>query len=576
MTVRLFPALLCLLISGSLAAQPRILSVTPSADTLGRWEKLELDIALSSEFDNPFDPEQVDLAAEFTAPSGKVWLINGFFDPVKWDTFWRVRFCPDEAGRWRVRVSVTDRTGTATGGILEFHVIPSDSHGMIGIAPNRRYLCYSDSTPFYGVGLWYNDNDIWWGKEGELISESGLDRLRDNGANFIAMFHRPLESLAVGPGRYDPYLAARLDTIFAWCEDRDIKIAWNLWFHSFLSQTVWGGWDAIWSTHSYSRVTDAPAFYSDSTAWAYQEKLYRYMIARWGASTSLMSWFVIDEMDGTEGWAKGDTLAAQAWCLKVHDYFKANDPWNRPTTGTKCGHIGSWFPGGYEIFDMAAREIYEGQGWPKPSPEDVAAGRADPLRASYLNYAGEVRKLWEGYQKPALIGESGWDHTYYEPYTPGYLATYHNVLWSCLASGLAATPFWWEYFDFINEPVVSSRMKFFSRFVGEIDFAVGNWNPTAVSSERGADCWAMASEDQIFGWVVDPKRSVGGEIVSLRGLPDGDYELRLYHTWTGVFEQPIDLSCRGGKLSFDLPLTRAREGRKAATGHDMAFILRRR
>ncbi|HLA41515.1 MAG TPA: hypothetical protein VJ417_16050, partial [Candidatus Glassbacteria bacterium] len=401
----------------------------------------------------------------------------------------------------------------------------------------------------YGVGLWYNDNDIWWGGDSELISESGLDRLKENGANSITLFWRPLESLSAGPGRYDPKLSDRLDEIFGWCEARGIHIAWNLWFHSFLSQTVWSGWDSIWDTHAYSKITRALDFYADSTAWAYQKKLYRYIIARWGYSTSLYLWFVIDEIDGTEGWGKGDTLAAQNWGRNVRDFFRANDPWQRPTTGTKCGHVDRYWPGGCEIFDVAAREIYESQGWPMPDPTQLDNGKADPLKCSYNNYAGEIRKMWGSYAKPLIIGESGWNSTFYKPGTPGYLATYHNALWVSLASGLAATPFWWEYFDFINEQVVTSQMKYFARFVSDIDLAGRHWLPAKVQADGGADAFGMQSGDQAFGWVVNPDKSLYRASISISGLADGKYEVRIYNPWNGEYIEPQKMTCSGGRLT---------------------------
>jgi len=57
------------------------------------------------------------------------------------------------------------------------------------------------------------------------------------------------------------------------------------------------------------------------------------------------------------------------------------------------------------------------------------------LTYSYNNYAGQIRKIWEGYGKPVIIGETGWDHTYFEPGMPGYIAMHHNVLWVTLATG---------------------------------------------------------------------------------------------------------------------------------------------
>ncbi len=110
---------------------------------------------------------------------------------------------------------------------------------------------------------------------------------------------------------------------------------------------------------------------------------------------------------------------------------------------------------GYEIFDLAAREIYEAQGFPiindgKIDPEDE-----NPLRSNYINYIAEITKLWNGFEKPAIIGETGWDHTFYEPSMPGYLAMYHNDIWASLANGLSMTLFWWSYSDMLNDNMVT-------------------------------------------------------------------------------------------------------------------------
>jgi hypothetical protein len=100
-------------------------------------------------------------------------------------------------------------------------------------------------------------------------------------------------------------------------------------------------------------------------------------------------------------------------------FFNEHDPYNRPTTGTQSGGIGQWWPGGYEIFDIAAREIYEAQGHPMPKSGKLGPQDQNPIQTSYQNYAIQIQNLWNGFNKPALIGECGWDHTYYEPGMPG-------------------------------------------------------------------------------------------------------------------------------------------------------------
>ena len=59
----------------AMAKPPSILSVRAESRQVGLYEKFELRIDLDATFTNPFDPEQIDLMAEFTAPSGKKYEI---------------------------------------------------------------------------------------------------------------------------------------------------------------------------------------------------------------------------------------------------------------------------------------------------------------------------------------------------------------------------------------------------------------------------------------------------------------------------------------------------------------------
>jgi hypothetical protein len=195
------------------------------------------------------------------------------------------------------------------------------------------------------------------------------------------------------------------------------------------------------------------------------EKLLRYMVARWSYSRSLFLWFVVDEINGTEGW-NSTSEAAEQWCQRVHNWLKANDPYERPTTGTQSGGIKQWWPGGYRIFDIAAREIYETAGHPMPSGGKTDPIGANPLRFSYLNFARQTQELWNRFPKPVMIGECGWDKTYYEPGTPGYLAMYHNALWVALANGLSMTPLWWMNGPYLRDSIPTRTMLYFANLFG--------------------------------------------------------------------------------------------------------------
>ena len=569
----------------SLAAGPRILEVRPARPVVSairipdaprpelppvevpRYEKFELRIDLRAAYDNPFDPDQLDLWAEFTAPSGKVWRIWGFYNPTGWDALWMVRFSPVETGAWKYVVRLRDREGQTESDPGEFFCRESRHDGFVRIAPNQRYLQYSNGRSYYPVGMWYNDSYEEF--QGGRISEAGLDDLKIHGANFISFFHTPLETMGSGLGRYDQNRAGRLDELFEWCERRGLHISWNVWFHSYISEAVWGGGNARYRNNPYRLVAEARDWFASEESWTYQQKLHRYIVARWGYSRALFLWFLIDEINGTEGFRDREPTANE-WARKIHDWFQANDPYGRPTTGTQSGGIKQWWPEGYQIFDIAAREIYEAQGHPMPAGGKPNRVSEDPVRFSYLNYAKQTQDLWNGFAKPAIVGETGYDHTYYEPSMPEYMALYHNALWAGLANGLCATPFWWAYGYFINDGVVTNTMLHFARFVERIDFAGGTWSPVRVSVSNG-DGWAMQGDPETFGWVANPLGGVAYETFTVEGLADGEYDVHLYRTWRGVYLEPQRARASGGKLTVTVPELKTARGHAYHAGNDVAF-----
>ena len=555
------------------AKKPQFLSVQPVSKRVGLYEKFELQIDLNATYANPFDPEEIELHAKFTSPSGKEWKIWGFYNHSGWSHLWMVRFAPTEKGVWKYVVKVRDRVGVAQSQADSFEAVESLHHGFIRISSNKRYLIYDDGSSFYGVGLWYNDGYDQFNKG--YITEDRLDELKRRGVNFISFFHTPLETMGTGLGRYDQNRCGRLDQLFEWCENRDIHVSWNIWFHSHLSQAVWGSWGAQYRHSPYHLVAEAVDLFGNQEAWKYQEKVCRYIIARWGYSRALFLWFIIDEINGTEGWQDGDKEVAEKWCQKMRDLFNKHDPYGRPTTGTQSGGINEWWPGGYRIFDIAAREIYEAQGHPIPKSGKIDCTGESPLQYSYRNYSVQIQNLWKGFDKPAIVGECGWDHTYYEPGTPGYMSMYHNALWVSLANGLCCTPFWWAYTEWINDSVVTNQMRHFANFVSDIDFARLNLKPAKIKA-GDCDAWAMTSDKIVFGWVVNPRVSVAKESFTVSGLNDGNYEVRIYHTWRGQYLDADTVQCRDGKLTVTIPeLTRSQD-HASYIGNDVAFKIVRK
>jgi Domain of unknown function (DUF5060) len=557
---------------GSFAASPEILTIVQREDSIGLYEKFEIALNIKCEFANPFDPDEIDLNGNFTSPSGKSWKINGFYD-YSFGMLWKFRFTPNEIGAWQYTVSVRDKNGSASSEVRKFKVYKTTRKGALQLADNKRYLKHASGENFYGVGLWYNDSYAGYGS-GRIMSAE-LDNLKLLGVNFISTYITPLETMASGLGRYDQNICGRLDQLFQMCEERDLILSLNLWFHSYLSETVWGGGNVRWYTNPYVQVTPAKDFYRSETAWKYQEKLYRYFIARWGYSRSLGIWFIVDEVNGTDGWVSGDSLAASTWGKKVHDYFKENDPYNHLTTGTRSGGKKEFWHQGYQVFDLAAREIYEAQGYEINKTSTLDSSKVHPLKSSYMNYAREIKRLWDGYEKPAIIGETGWDHTFYEMQMPGYLAQYHNALWVSLATGTAMTPFWWAHSNRLNDNVITLQIQNIRKFTDHIRFEkLKNIAPAAVTSKKG-DAYAIQSDEVIFGWAANPSSDVAGDKISLSSLKNGRYKLKMYHTWRGEFLKEEEINCTNGSVDLAVPFMKLGGSHANYIGQDVAFILQR-
>jgi len=97
----------------------------PAPEASGLYEKFELHVDLKASYTNPFDPDQIDLWAEFTSPSGKPWRVCGFYNPSSWSSLWMVRFAPTETGTWNYVVKVKDSNGVAEGGRGRFEAATS-------------------------------------------------------------------------------------------------------------------------------------------------------------------------------------------------------------------------------------------------------------------------------------------------------------------------------------------------------------------------------------------------------------------------------------------------------------------
>jgi len=527
-----------------------------NTDTPGKYEKFEVLVSLDNVvYDNPYNPDDINIYAVFESPDGDSVRINGFYDNYQNRDQWKVRFSPDVTGVWRYRVYAEDVSGTGDGEIRSFTVTESPYHGWIRPSEtNPHYLIHDDGTSYYGVGVYSP-----WGN-----NQDRFDTYSMHDANLFAIWNINyggfINNYSVGViendlGRYNQEKLGRIDSLVSIMEEKGVKIMYCIWPHDLFSASVWA---TAWDINPYRHLIGAEEVYGDSLVWEYQKKLYRYLIARYGYSRSLGIWEIINEMNGTDGWQQGHTNAAFNWVRKVDRYFEEHDPYGHPTTASFSGGLYEYRPRLYQDIDLPNLHLYEGD-WPMEYPDDA-------IRSSIHNYGWASRRFWNNFEKPAIFGESGADHTYVDADSPEYSVIFHNALWASLANGLAAAPVWWQY-PHLGE-LDWDNLQHFSHFVSGIDFANLPFGLTTVTAE-GADAFGLEGDSAAFGWLRTYTRErVEGTDMILAGLETGSFQVVWYNTWSGDTVR-IDTSvAAAGEWQHTVPSPD--QGRK-----DMAFSAER-
>lgn len=116
------------------------------------WAKLEIQFQSSKTYNNPIYDVK-DFKITFIAPSGRTKVVGGFWDG---GTDWKVRFMPDETGKWNWKTECSDKENQGLynqSGTFECIANKNSEllfqKGTIRHEPGKYYLSYSDGTPFF-------------------------------------------------------------------------------------------------------------------------------------------------------------------------------------------------------------------------------------------------------------------------------------------------------------------------------------------------------------------------------------------------------------------------------------------
>jgi len=326
-------------------------AVRLSALTVPCFEKLEVTFRLAASYANPYDPDDIRVDATITFPDGSVVTAPAFYsEPFRpnrgvaqmtlWVPYesagtpcWKVRFAPPLPGEYSLSLVATQRDGRrATYGPLRFIATPSAHPGFVQVSrDNPRYFETSgDGRLFWGTGsnvAWTRDSDpgdphpcyeYYFGKAAGYMNATRVWICHWAWLEWTPAVDAPGTNWEGygGIGIYNQMIADALDRVFLLAEENGLRIMLTTDDDNELSLN---GENEGWPANPYNRVHGGPCqtpedFFSSPEARRHYRNRLRYIVARWGYSTSL--WAINSWND-----CSGTTSAILNWLREMRDFI---------------------------------------------------------------------------------------------------------------------------------------------------------------------------------------------------------------------------------------------------------------
>lgn len=467
-----------------LLMDPIIISVTPFAEVVEQYEKFEVGVDLSAQYDNPYDYDQVRLSAILTSPSGQKRTIDGFF---MWDLSinqqngslstnsnegeFRFRFAPDEVGTWTYEVQLSDNNGTASYPPQTFQCLASTQPVNKGYIRSNQtnFLNFDNGDQYIAIG----ENICWQNNNAFLDYRNWLNKLKEQGGNFFRLWHahwglslewRAGQNQFQGLRQYKEINSTYQDWLFDYCNQNGIYVMVALQHHGQVSTQV----NPNWSESPYNAANGGPCqntwdFFTNDVAMGHTKNRIRYIVARWGYARSIMAWELFNEVEWTDGFSQHKEKVVD-WHGEVAQYIKAIDTYDHLVTTSFAHDYNDPMMWALPDMDITQTHFY--------------------FNAANLErvLAKGVKKYVEAYGKPTLTGEFGLGSGGSElrGMDPDGIH-FHNGLWSPLFSGGLGTGMSWWWDSYIEPNDLYYHLGPISNLVAEIPFLEKNMQAAAAT-----------------------------------------------------------------------------------------------
>ncbi len=456
-----------------------------------------VDFDLTRTYDNPYDPDQIDVQAQFTSPSGKILDLPAFWfqdyqvapGTERWEQYtpsgtprWRLRYLPLEEGRHTFRLTAKDNSGNVeNAGPFEFDVTGSPSPGPVGRhSASQHLLQYASGMPYipFGHNLSFEDGNP--DLNGTAYYRSFLPLFAASGENWTRFWMTDFSRTTLewgsghfsgfyqGVGRYSQRAAWRVDRFMDISLANGVQVQLVLNDHGQFSSWVnqrWNSANPANSSNAYNSLSGGPVpdanpeqFFSNSAARALFRRRLRYLIARWSAYPNLLAWELFNEVQFAGSPSKNlqtDAVTRAAiidWHREMADFLKAHDPFRHLVT-TSSDESGAY--GFSSIWNLPSIDLVQSHHYGQP-PETRDARIRDFVDGAQRAY-GKPVIIGETGVKASLQPENHFDPSLFLSNTEVPAAertaanrdhmiagtTMRNALWSAALSRSGAMNWWW-------------------------------------------------------------------------------------------------------------------------------------
>jgi hypothetical protein len=552
------------------------------------YTQVEITIENVPASTSPGNPDEIAVDMLLKTPSGKEISVPAFAmknvqrtvgTQVKWnpvgDFIWKVRFAPEEIGDYSGTIQVKIKNGSAQKlQDVSLKAVSSKKKGFIRVAKNNPLAFeYSTGEPFTAIGecIAWSSQKVSTKDPIELFAK-WIDKMAAQGGNYFRIwlatyFGDGLTILTSKPYVFDQGVSFILDSLLSYSDSKGVVIKHCLEITRSVNSSDYGhNPNSPYMQKNGGPVSSNDQLFTNADVKKMWKALQRYMVARFGASTSTFCWEQWNEMDGFVA-VNSQKSNMITFIDEMCTHFKEIDPY-RHMNSNSLGSTGNW-P------DM----------WSKPSIDivsyhDYATPRYDGKNLCDV-YGPPLLGL-QIHKKPVMLNECGmadasWNsfiNTTHPDFMPGSQPrdskgyAFREALWVGFFTTGSSTAMHWWWDDMIDPYNFYPQYKPVAKLVEGLPlnnmlftFGKAALNKTnlisyTIQSEWGTVAWINNKDDYWKNIVINGKQpqSVSGATAVVPVQKKGEYKISLINAWTGDEIKSTVQNIDADKVTIELPL----------------------